>query len=622
MELMGVSVGSVEQYPEGWMISSLGENGSTYGGLAGKAKRHFGRGSAEYVTFLNVMDHSIVDGTCLESVDVEVGESQNAVHRGDVLFTGSSETPEEVAMAAYVTVDRLGLYLNSFCFGYRIHSTNCLDGRFLVYLMRSGLGRRAIAALAQGSTRYNISKRTLMRAPLPRPPLSEQVAITVSLRDVDALLGGLDRVIAKKRDLKQAAMQRLLTGKTRLPGFSGDWTTKPLRDLVEIRSGGTPSTARADFWNGHIPWCTPTDITALNGYKYLAATERKISDSGLRASSAELIPLKSVIMTSRATIGECAINTVSLATSQGFKNFVPSSVDGEFLFYLMTTQKNHLVQLCGGSTFLEIGKKQLEQFEMYLPSDASEQRAVAKLLADMDAEIDALERRRAKAHDLKVAMMQELLTGKTRLHGGELPAAQEASTSDKQPSHSWAFNEAVVISTLVSRFGKEDYPLGRKRYTKLSYLLHRRVERRAEGYLKKAAGPYNPQTKYGGPEKIAKTNGYILQHKGPKGHSGFIAADNIAQAEGYFEKWYGPDVLQWLVQFRFKKNDELEVLATVDMASVELHESGEEVDVASVKAVIANHPEWEAKLDRAAFCDANIAAAIELCGELFFEEVH
>ncbi|MCA9317885.1 MAG: restriction endonuclease subunit S, partial [Planctomycetes bacterium] len=207
----------------------------------------------------------------------------------------------------------------------------------------------------------------------------------------------------------------------------------------------------------------------------------------------------------------CAINTLPLATNQGFKNLIPMSVDGEFLYYLMATQKKHLVQLCAGSTFLEIGKKQLDQFEIHLPSDVDEQKTIAKLLADMDAEIDALERRWSKTHNIKIAMMQELLTGKTRLVGREVPAAQEASASDK-PSHNWAFNEAVVISTLVSRFGKEDYPLGRKRYTKLSYLLHRRVERRAEGYLKKAAGPYNPKTKYAGPEKIAKANGYILQH--------------------------------------------------------------------------------------------------------------
>ena len=88
------------------------------------------------------------------------------------------------------------------------------------------------------------------------PPLPEQRAIAAALSDVDALLGGLDRLIAKKRDLKQAAMQQLLTGQTRLPGFSGAWEVKRLGDVGEIRSGGTPSTTQPHFWDGEVPWCT------------------------------------------------------------------------------------------------------------------------------------------------------------------------------------------------------------------------------------------------------------------------------------------------------------------------------------------------------------------------------
>ncbi|RKY68191.1 MAG: hypothetical protein DRP97_06620 [Candidatus Latescibacterota bacterium] len=465
----------------------------------------------------------------------------------------------------------------------------------------------------QTGSQMNLNTNLIKITPIPVPPTkAEQTAIATALSDVDALLDGLDRLIAKKRDLKQAAMQQLLTGKTRLPGFEGEWDMKRIDQIADIRSGGTPSTSQPRFWDGGIPWCTPTDITALKGRKYLSETTRTISAAGLRSSSAEMVPAHAIIMTSRATIGECAINTVPIATNQGFKNLIPrNDVDPELLYYLMTTQTEQLIQLCGGSTFLEISKKQLSGFEVMLPCDPGEQTAIAAVLSDMDAEIEALEKRRAKTADLKQAMMQELLTGKTRLVEPQVSSDQADSASSYAKGHNWAINEAVVISTLVKHFGKENYPLGRKRYTKLSYLLHRHVERQAEGYLKKAAGPYNPQTKYGGPEKIAMQNRYIQKHKGPKGHSGFIAADNIAQAEGYFEKWYGPEVIQWLEQFRYKKNDELEVLATVDMAAEELRASGKDVDVAAVKNVIGSHPEWEAKLDRAVFSDANIAEAIK-----------
>ncbi|MEI6785915.1 MAG: restriction endonuclease subunit S [Verrucomicrobiota bacterium] len=168
----------------------------------------------------------------------------------------------------------------------------------------------------------------------------EQRAIAAALSDADGLLGGLDRLVAKKRDLKQATMQQILTGQTRLPGFRGEWEVKRLNELADIRSGGTPSTSVPHFWDGDIPWCTPTDITALEGHKYLDETARRITAQGLKSSSAEMIPPHSVVMTSRATIGECAINPVPVSTNQGFKNFVPfASTDAEFLFYLLQTQK-------------------------------------------------------------------------------------------------------------------------------------------------------------------------------------------------------------------------------------------------------------------------------------------
>ena len=211
-------------------------------------------------------------------------------------------------------------------------------------------------------------------------------------------------------------MQELLTGKKRLPGFSGEWEVKRLGELADIRSGGTPSTTQPQFWDGDILWCTPTDITALKGFKYLNSTSRTISQQGLKVSSAELIPANSIAMTSRATIGECAINQLPVTTNQGFKNFVPSgTVDVEFLYYLLLTQKQGFISRCGGSTFLEISKGQLATYGVRLPAMKSEQTAIATILSDMDAEITALEARLTKARQIKQGMMQELLTGRIRL---------------------------------------------------------------------------------------------------------------------------------------------------------------------------------------------------------------
>ena len=176
----------------------------------------------------------------------------------------------------------------------------------------------------------------------------------------------------------------------------------------------------------------------------------------------------------------------------------------------------------------------------------------------------------------------------------------------------------TVIAVLTRKFGTDRYPLGRMRYTKLSYLLHRHEEGGAEGYLKKAAGPYNPRTRYGGPEKIALEKRYVRQHKSGR-YEGLVADVHVDEAERYFDKWYGREGLQWVEQFRYRKNEELELPATVDMAVEELRTAGSEVSVKSVKGVILGDREWKAKINRRAFSDANISRAIESYRTLFVD---
>lgn len=485
---------------------------------------------------------------------------------------------------------------------------------FLSYLLQ-----RVDFALHSGKSGVpGINRNDIHKLPIVLPEEPEQDAIAEVLSDVDGLIGALEKLIAKKRAIKRTTMQQLLTGKIRLPSFSDEWETKRIDELAEIKSGATPSTQVAAFWNGSIPWCTPTDITGTPG-KYLSATERNVTEAGLAACAANLLPTGSLLLCTRATIGEVRIATTPICTNQGFKSLVcRPDVSNEFMYYMVLTLKTQMVERSIGSTFLEIGKRDLASIQVSIPRK-DEQMAINTVLSDMDAEIEALEHQRDKTKQIKQGMMQQLLTGRIRLVQPQAYAAQADAKSKQSKSHSWAFNEAVVISTLSKHFGKEEFPLGRKRYTKLSYLLHRHIENQVEGYLKKAAGPYNPKTKYGGPERIALESSYVREHKhGP--YSGFVAAGNIAQAEGYFESWYGTTAIQWLEQFRFRKNDDLELLATVDMVVEELHAAGKVVDVPSVNALILSHPEWKAKLDREIFSDANIRRAIRDVGELFAEQ--
>lgn len=199
-----------------WEVKRLGEIGSTYGGLTGKTKADFGIGTGRYVTFMNVMANVVIDCGSFERVRVLPSESQNRVNEGDLLFNGSSETPEEVAMCSFMASDVPGLFLNSFCFGFRRRDERQADGLFLAYYLRANPGRELMKSLAQGSTRYNLSKGALLEASIRLPLKDEQTAIAAVLSDMDAELAALGARRNKTRALKQAMMQILLTGRIRL----------------------------------------------------------------------------------------------------------------------------------------------------------------------------------------------------------------------------------------------------------------------------------------------------------------------------------------------------------------------------------------------------------------------
>ena len=199
-----------------WEIKCVGEIGTTYGGLAGKTKADFGVGRARYVTFLNVLKSVVIDPYQCEPVRVEPGEHQNLIRKGDILFNGTSETPDDLAMAAVSLKDEDNLFLNSFCFGFRIHDPNKHLPLFLAYYFRGPPGRQIMRALAQGATRYNMSKSQFMALTLSLPLHNEQKAIATVLSDMDAEITALETRRNKTHDLKQAMMQELLTGRTRL----------------------------------------------------------------------------------------------------------------------------------------------------------------------------------------------------------------------------------------------------------------------------------------------------------------------------------------------------------------------------------------------------------------------
>jgi len=200
-----------------WEVKRLGGLGSTFGGLTGKSKSDFGEGDAQYITFMNIMTNVVIDCDMFEQVNVSVPESQNRVMKGDLFFNGSSETPEEVGMCALLAESVKDVFLNSFCFGFRFRAGAEASGLYLAYYFRSIEGRELLKSLAQGATRYNLSKMALLRVEFPLPTSDEQTAIATVLSDMDAELAELETQLAKTRAIKQGMMHKLLTGEIRLP---------------------------------------------------------------------------------------------------------------------------------------------------------------------------------------------------------------------------------------------------------------------------------------------------------------------------------------------------------------------------------------------------------------------
>ncbi|MEW6916382.1 restriction endonuclease subunit S [Trueperella pyogenes] len=167
-----------------WEQRKLGEMGSTYGGLTGKTKEDFGHGGAKYVPYTNVFNNPVTDPTNLGATEIDA--RQNQVHYGDVLFTISSETPEEVGLSSVWLCSKGNIYLNSFCFGFR--QDGSFNSFYLAYMLRSKNVRDRIVPLAQGISRFNISKRKVMEIEVPVPDMPEQEKLGILLRDADRLV--------------------------------------------------------------------------------------------------------------------------------------------------------------------------------------------------------------------------------------------------------------------------------------------------------------------------------------------------------------------------------------------------------------------------------------------------
>lgn len=273
--------------------------------------------------------------------------------------------------------------------------------------------------------RNNVSKSTLLsvnmtglKSYLVSHPSDkkEQQRIGKALSDVDGLIEGLRKLIEKKRNIKQGAMSRLLSGSLRLPGFNKSWENIRIGDLSSVQAGATPSTEKSEYWNGDIRWMNSGEINL----KYVREVQNRITQKGYDSTSTHMLPLHCVLLGLAGqgkTRGTAAINLVELCTNQSIAAIYPSDCfDSFFLYHLLDSKYSDLRMLSSGEgTRGGLTKRQIENIELLMPTDLAEQSAIAKVLTDMDAEIVGLEKKLAKYGQVKQGMMKQLLTGKIRL---------------------------------------------------------------------------------------------------------------------------------------------------------------------------------------------------------------
>jgi len=410
--------------PEDWdVVEAFELDPYITSGSRGWAKYYSDRGSL-FMRMTNLSRDSIYpnlsDQKFVELPKTETEGLRTALQDGDILVSITAD----IGIIGYVNPSiPKPAYINQHIACLRLPPKKA-DSLFQSYYLASHEPQRRFAEITDVGAKTGINLTTVGKLKLLRPPLPEQRAIAEALRDADALLDGLDRLIAKKRDLKQAAMQQLLTGQTRLSGFQGEWEVKTLFDLAERK--------KELFDDGD--WIESEHITT-QGIRLIQTgnigvgtfiekdAKKYIYEKSFRSLRCKELRLGDLLVSRLADPAgrACVLPNIGeerIITSVDVTIFrpPPEMADRLFLSNVFSTPEwfQAVSDRSGGTTHKRISRGALGRLSIKLPP-LPEQTAIAEVLTNMDAELGALEQRREKTRTLKQAMMQELLTGKTRL---------------------------------------------------------------------------------------------------------------------------------------------------------------------------------------------------------------
>jgi type I restriction enzyme S subunit len=381
--------------PLGWSVKRIGELATVgSGGTPSRENAAYWNGDIPWITTSQINFNTITEADQFISVVGLKNSAAKLLPAGTLLMAlyGQGKTRGKVGVLGFEAAT------NQACAS--ISPTGDISPEFLLHYLASRY--EAIRNSSNTGSQENLNGQIVKDTPVVFPPILEQRAIAAALSDVDALLAKLDQFIAKKRDLKQAAMQQLLTGQTRLPGFGNAWEVKRLGEVAEIVMGQSPSSSNYNTKGLGLP------LTQGNADIVNRKTIRRIFTTEITKRG----KCGDILMSVRAPVGEISRAVFDVCLGRGV---CAIRYPNDFLYHFLVSQEPSWARLSKGSTFDSVNSADVKALEVGLPKDEAEQTAIASVLSDMDAELVTLEARRDKTRALKQAMMQELLTGRTRL---------------------------------------------------------------------------------------------------------------------------------------------------------------------------------------------------------------
>ena len=404
----------VRGFSDEWARRKLGDMGSTFTGLSGKTKEDFGHGDAKFITYMNVFSNPIADLQMTETVEID--SKQNCVKAGDVFFTTSSETPEEVGMSCVMPENADNTYLNSFCFGYR--PIEKFDLNYLAYVLRSDSFRKEMMFLAQGISRYNISKNKVMEVEIPVPSLEEQSKVGRCFSNLESLISQHQHKYESLVAVKKAMLEKMFPkeGKTipeiRFAGFTDPWEQRKLEDVARILGGNA---WKASDYSDDGEYLVVT-IANVSG-------EVIINDSvGNRIScdnpDVYLLNKGDILVSLTGNVGRVSkMSNIKGLLNQRVGKILPnnSDVNADFLFHVLRNPhfERAMIDAGQGAAQKNIRNDDVLNYAFFLPVEKDEQNIIAHYFNRLDNLITLHQRKCEVLKNLKSALLNKMFVDTT-----------------------------------------------------------------------------------------------------------------------------------------------------------------------------------------------------------------